>query len=29
MPRFQGDNPQGWLFKADKFFDYYNVTEEQ
>lgn len=29
MPRFNGDNPRGWLFKAKQFFQCYNSSEDQ
>jgi len=25
FPRFKGDNPSGWIYKANQFFQLYNT----
>jgi hypothetical protein len=27
FPKFDGDNPTGWIYKAEQFFDHYQSTE--
>jgi len=29
FPKFNGDNPTGWLYKAEQYFDRYQSTERQ
>lgn len=28
MPRFHGDNPESWVFQAERYFDFYNISED-
>ena len=28
MPRFYGDNPESWVFQAERYFDSYNISED-
>ena len=29
VPRFEGGDPQGWIFKIQQYFDFHNASEEQ
>ena len=29
MPVFTGENPDGWIFRADRYFAMYGLTEEE
>jgi len=29
VPRFNGEDPLGWIFKVNQFFDYHRTTDEQ
>lgn len=29
FPCFRGDNPSGWVYKADQFFHLYNIPTNQ
>ena len=29
FPRFKGDNPSGWVYKANQFFQLYNTPVNQ
>lgn len=29
VPRFDGGDPQGWVFKIQQYFDYHQVVEDQ
>ncbi|OIT33904.1 hypothetical protein A4A49_64903, partial [Nicotiana attenuata] len=28
MPRFHGDNPESWVFAAERYFDFYHIVED-
>ncbi|OIS96600.1 hypothetical protein A4A49_20454 [Nicotiana attenuata] len=28
MPRFHGDNPESWVFAAERYFDFYYIAED-
>ncbi|XP_070001858.1 uncharacterized protein [Nicotiana sylvestris] len=28
MPRFSGANPEGWVFDAERYFDFYHISED-
>ncbi|VFQ62981.1 unnamed protein product [Cuscuta campestris] len=28
FPKFSGEDPQGWVLKAEKYFRYYGTSEE-
>lgn len=28
MPRFYGDNPESWVFQAERYFNFYNISED-
>ncbi|OIT33780.1 hypothetical protein A4A49_05392 [Nicotiana attenuata] len=27
--RFRGENPEAWIFQADRYFDFYHIAEDQ
>lgn len=29
MPLFNWDNPNGWIFKVEQYFSYYNLSNDQ
>jgi len=29
FPRFDGEDPEGWSYRASQFFDYYSITDAQ
>ena len=29
VPRFEGGDPQGWIFKIQQYFDFHNAVEDQ
>lgn len=29
FPKFDGEDPNGWIYKAEQYFDYNNVSIEQ
>ena len=29
LPMFVGANPDGWIFRAERYFSFYNLTEEE
>ena len=29
MGRFRGENPAGWIFQIERYFEFYNIAETQ